>query len=112
MIKIIITDYHSVSTLSCFFSFVLLVLMKLYNSLSVGHQSVKNDKMMSAFMNEFVSYNVLDSDYLEQKEKEQLLTNKPATQPATQPAIQESIVPEDIQIKVIPENTTEKIEEP
>ena len=42
------------------------------------------------------------------KEKEQLLTDKPATQPA----IQESIVPEDIQIKVIPENTTEKIEEP
>jgi hypothetical protein len=77
--------------------------MKLYNSLSVGHQSVKNDKMMSAFMNEFVSYNVLDSDYLEQKEK--LLTDKPRI-------IEESIVPEDIQIKVIPENTTEKIEEP
>ncbi len=73
MIKIIITSYHSVSTLSCFVSFVLLVMMKLYNSLSVGYQSVKNDKMMSAYMNEFVSFNVLDSDYLEQKEQEQLL---------------------------------------
>ncbi len=80
--------------------------MKLYNSLSVGHQSVKNDKMMSAFMNEFVSYNVLDSDYLEQKENQKLLTDKP-------PIIEESIVPEGIQLEeVIPENTTEKIEEP
>ena len=28
---------------------------------------------MSAYMNEFVSFNVLDSDYLEKKEQEQLL---------------------------------------
>ena len=70
MIKILISDYHSISTLSCFVSFVLLVLMKLYNSLSVSYQSVKNDKMMSAYMSEFVSFNVLDSDYLEQKQLE------------------------------------------
>ena len=69
MIKILISDYHSVSTMSCFVSFVLLVMMKLYNSLSVGYQSVKNDKMMSAFMSEFVSYNVLDADYLETKKE-------------------------------------------
>ena len=68
MIKILITEYHSVSTLSCFVSFVLLVMMKLYNSLSVGYQSVKNDKMMSAFVSEFVSFNVLDSDYLANKQ--------------------------------------------
>ena len=48
-------------------SFSLLVLMKLYNSLEVARQSVKNDKMMSAYMNEFVSYNVLDSDYVQEK---------------------------------------------
>ena len=70
MIKILIHDYHSISTLSCFVSFVLLVLMKLYNSLSVAYQSVHNDKMMSAFMSEFVSFNVLDADYLEQKQLE------------------------------------------
>jgi len=66
-IKIINDKYHSVSTLSCFTSFVLLVLMKLYNSFIVSRQSVKNDKMMSAYMMEFVSYNVLDSDYLTNK---------------------------------------------
>ena len=29
----------------------------------------KNDKMMSAYMSEFVSYNVLDSDFVSQKNK-------------------------------------------
>jgi hypothetical protein len=67
MIHILVKNYHSMSTISCFVSFVLLVNMKLYNSLNIGYQSVKNDKMMSAFMNEFVSYNVLDSDYLESR---------------------------------------------
>ena len=66
--KIIKDDYHSMSTISCFISFVLLVLMKLYNSLIVAYQSIKNDKMMSAYMMEFVSYNVLDSDYVKQEE--------------------------------------------
>ena len=64
MINILRQDYHSMATISCFISFVLLVQMKLYNSLSIAYQSVKSDKMMSAFMSEFVSYNVLDSDYV------------------------------------------------
>ena len=63
--KLVKDKYHSMSSVSCFFSFSLLVMMKLYNSFVVAKQSVKNDKMMSAYMSEFVSYNVLDSDYLE-----------------------------------------------
>ena len=70
-IKILISDYHSFSTISCFISFVLLVLMKLYNSFIVSYQSSKNDKMLSAYMNEFVSYNILDKDY------ESIIPNKP-----------------------------------
>jgi hypothetical protein len=70
MIKILKDDYHSSTTLSCFVSFALLVLMKLYNSYTVAKQSVKNDKMMSAYMSEFVSFNVIDADYL-------ITTNKP-----------------------------------
>ena len=66
-IKILKDKYHSSSTLSCFMSFTLLVIMKLYNSFFVSRNSVKNDKMMSAYMTEFVSYNVLDQDYLENK---------------------------------------------
>lgn len=64
MINILYQDYHSASTISCFVSFTLLVQMKLYNSLSVAYYSVKDDKMMSAFMSEFVSFNVLDKDYI------------------------------------------------
>ena len=64
MINVLYQDYHSMSTISCFISFTLLVEMKLYNSLSVAYYSVKDDKMMSAFMSEFVSFNVLDADFL------------------------------------------------
>jgi len=78
--KLVKDGYHSSSTLSCFFSFALLVLMKLYNSLGVATQSVKNDKMMSAYMSEFVSFNVLDSDYVSKEElirsKEELIRSK------------------------------------
>jgi len=66
-IKLIKDGYHSMSTVSCFASFTLLVLMKLYNSFVVAHASIKSDKMMSAYMCEFVSYNVLDSDYIKEK---------------------------------------------
>ena len=65
--KLVKDGYHSSSTLSCFASFALLVLMKLYNSLEVARQSVKNDKMTSAYMSEFVSFNVLDEDYVKAK---------------------------------------------
>ena len=66
-IKMLNDNYHSNSTFSCFVSFTLLVLMKLYNSWTVGYQSVKNDKMMSAYMCEFVSFNVIDEDYIQNK---------------------------------------------
>ena len=79
--KLVKDGYHSSSTLSCFASFSLLVLMKLYSSLEVARQSVKDDKMTSAFMKEFVSYNVLDSDYLEAKEKERKKLKDPEKGP-------------------------------
>ena len=43
--------------------------MKLYNSFIVARESVKNDKMMSAYMSEFVSFNVLDKDYINEKKQ-------------------------------------------
>ena len=64
-IKLLKDKYYSNATVSCFFSFTLLVTNKLYNSYGVAKQSVKNDKMMSSYMSEFVSFNVIDSDYLE-----------------------------------------------
>ncbi len=79
-VKIINDKYHSISTISCFTSFVLLVIMKLYNSLIVAKESIHNDKMMSSFMVEFVSYNVLDADYLKQKYGNQI-DNKELNRP-------------------------------
>jgi len=72
MINILINDYHSNSTISTFISFTLLVQIKLYNSYIIAKGSMKNDMMLSAYMNEFVSFNILDSDYLKNK-----LTNRP-----------------------------------
>jgi hypothetical protein len=69
-VKLIQDNYYNNSTISCFVSFSLLIIHKLFNSYCVVSESVKNDKMMSAYMSEFVSFNVLDSDYLEEKEKE------------------------------------------
>lgn len=66
-IKVLNDYYYNSATLSCFTSFVLLVLMKLYNSFEVAYQSIKNDKMTSAYVNEFVSYNVIDADFLEKR---------------------------------------------
>lgn len=67
--KLIQEKYYNSSTLSCFISFSLLIIHKLFNSYYVAIESVKNDKMMSAYMSEFVSFNVLDSDYIEKKNK-------------------------------------------
>lgn len=65
--KMVSDKYHSISTLSCFASFSLLVYMKLINSFIVAYESVHNDKMMSAYMSEFVSFNILDRDYVKDK---------------------------------------------
>ena len=62
--------------------------MKLYNSLEVARQSVKNDKMMSAYMSEFVSFNVLDADYVANK----LLKDKPS---------KEELIPNDVELKEV-----------
>ena len=49
--KMVSDKYHSISmtNLSCFASFSLLVYMKLINSFIVAYESVHNDKMMSAY---------------------------------------------------------------
>ena len=87
--KLVKDGYHSSSTLSCFVSFALLVLMKLYNSLEVAQQSVKNDKMTSAYMSEFVSFNVLDADYIEQQLEQKIKD-------------EENEIKEEIQLEEIP----------
>ena len=65
--------------------------MKLYNSLEVAKQSVKNDKMMSAYMSEFVSFNVLDADYVANKLiKDNVKEDKLS---------KEELIPNDVELK-------------
>tara|TARA_B100001094_G_scaffold284125_1_gene297402 strand:- start:390 stop:650 length:261 start_codon:yes stop_codon:yes gene_type:complete len=80
-VKLIQDNYYNNSTISCFVSFSLLIIHKLFNSYCVVSESVKNDKMMSAYMSEFVSFNVLDSDYLEEKEKQKKRSIIPQNNP-------------------------------
>ena len=46
-------------------SYMILVLMKLYNCYYIAAHSIANDKALSAYMTEFSSFNVIDVDMLE-----------------------------------------------
>ena len=60
MIRILIKDYHSISTISCFTSFVLLVIMKLYNSLSVAYKLTINFSSLLKRAQETLNYILKD----------------------------------------------------
>lgn len=94
--KTIVDKYHSISTLSCFVSFSLLVYMKLINSFIVAYESVHNDKMMSAYMSEFVSFNILDRDYVKNKKEPVLELRDVELKLESEPELERvKILPED-----------------
>ena len=47
-----------------YFSYILLILTKLYNCYYISSSSIKEDKALSAYMTEFSSFNVIDADLL------------------------------------------------
>lgn len=55
--------------LAPYFSYILLILMKLYNCYYISASSIKDDKALSAYMTEFSSFNVIDPDMLEDEDK-------------------------------------------
>lgn len=75
-VKLLKDNYHSSATISSFCSFVLLVLMKFYGSYEVSRKSIKEDKMTSSFIKEFISYNVIDKDLLAKKNLDPIKFNK------------------------------------
>jgi hypothetical protein len=75
-VKLLKDNYHSSATISSFCSFVLLVIMKMYGSYSVSRLSIKDDKMTSAFIKEFISFNVIDKDVLAKKNLDPAEFNK------------------------------------
>lgn len=56
-------------------SYIILILMKLYNCYYISSHSIDNDKALSAYMTEFSSFNVIDYDMLSDEEKAK--KNKP-----------------------------------
>ena len=55
--------------LAPYFSYILLILMKLYNCYYISASSMLDDKALSAYMTEFSSFNVIDIDMLEDEDK-------------------------------------------
>lgn len=105
-VKLLNDNYHSSATISSFVSFVLLVLMKLYNSYGVTRVSIKDDKMTSAYMTEFVSYNVFDKDYIRKNGLNEDINNTSSSDEEVNPdeatlkeeTPEETIKPEDVKI--------------
>jgi len=57
-------NHAGTTTITAYMSFVILILMKLYNALFVSNDSKKNNMALSAYMSELQSYNVIDKDYV------------------------------------------------
>ena len=57
------------ATVTAYMSFVILILLKLYNSIAISNISKKKNIALSAYMSELQSYNILDKDYEESERK-------------------------------------------
>ena len=64
------------ATVTAYMSFVILILMKLYNAISISNISKKKNIALSAYMSELQSYNILDKDYEEGEKKERNLDKR------------------------------------
>ena len=58
--------------LTAYFSYILLILMKLYNCYYISLHSLENEKALSGYMTEFTSFNVIDSDMIRHEHFETL----------------------------------------
>ncbi len=52
------------NTLTAYLSFVLLILVKLNNAYLISNDTKQNDRLHSAYMSEFKSFNVIDKDHV------------------------------------------------
>lgn len=50
-------------TLTSYLSFVLLIVMKLNNAYLISNDTKKNDRLLSSYMSEYKSFNVIDKDH-------------------------------------------------
>lgn len=64
------------ATVNAYLSFIILITMKLFNSLSISYHSQKNDAAQSAFLTEFTSFNILDRDEHPPKIKNNMINSE------------------------------------
>ena len=61
-VNILMNKSYGSSSFNTYIGFLLLILLKLKNSIYVSYYSKKNHQAMSSFMTEYSSFNVLDED--------------------------------------------------
>ena len=66
---IIYDNYVGIQAVTSYTSYVALILLKIYNSLFISYDSLKNDKALSGYITEFSSFNVFDEDIVNDKVK-------------------------------------------
>ena len=60
---LIYDNYAGIPSVTSYMSYVVLILLKIYNSLFISYDSMKNNKALSAYIIEFTSYNKIDVDH-------------------------------------------------
>jgi len=59
----IYNNYAGIPSVTSYMSYVVLILLKIYNSLFISYDSMKNNKALSAYIMDFTSYNKIDVDH-------------------------------------------------
>ena len=60
----IYNNYAGIPSITSYMSYVVLILLKIYNSLCISYDSMTNNKALSAYIIEFTSYNKIDVDHV------------------------------------------------
>ena len=69
---IIYDNYVGVQAVTSYTSYVALILLKIYNSLSISYSSLKGEKALSGYITEFSSFNVFDEDFIVQEDPKEI----------------------------------------
>ena len=74
---IIYDNYVGIQAVTSYTSYVALILLKIYNSLSISYSSLKGEKALSGYITEFSSFNVFDEDIIVQDDPKEDKEEKP-----------------------------------
>ena len=64
----IYNNYAGIPSITSYMSYVVLILLKIYNSLFISYDSMTNNKALSGYIMEFSSFNKIDVDFIVQED--------------------------------------------